>query len=146
MSDLKTTSVLQKLYKNSTREGQVSLVSTHDVTNPPVHYCLDYNCFNVTWRYISSDQFQNIKQTQIFKLKYLDIPSCRQACRLVWVMSRVVSTVIVSGCLTSPKRAWNACWHEGMSIYLILSLNICVCFIFRNWSNEMYLHVTLKQL
>ena len=39
MNDLKTTSVLQKLYKNSTREGQVSLVSTHDVTNPPVHYC-----------------------------------------------------------------------------------------------------------
>ena len=39
MNDLKPTSVLQKLYKNSTREGQVSLVSTHDVTNPPVHYC-----------------------------------------------------------------------------------------------------------
>ena len=39
MNDLKTTSVLQKLYKSSTREGQVSLVSTHDVTNPPMHYC-----------------------------------------------------------------------------------------------------------
>ena len=33
MNDLKATSVLQNLYKNSTREGQVSLVSTHDVTN-----------------------------------------------------------------------------------------------------------------
>ena len=39
MNDLKATCVLQNLYKNSTREGQVSLVSTHDVTNPPVHYC-----------------------------------------------------------------------------------------------------------
>ena len=39
MNDLKATSVLQKLYKDSAREGQVSLVSTHDVTNPPVHYC-----------------------------------------------------------------------------------------------------------
>ena len=48
MNDLKTTSVRQKLYKNSTREGQVSLVSTHDVTNPPVHCCnwsLVYFCF-----------------------------------------------------------------------------------------------------
>ena len=34
MNDLKATSALQKLYKNSTREGQVSLVSTYDVTNP----------------------------------------------------------------------------------------------------------------
>ena len=40
MNDLKATSVLQKLYKDSAREGQVSLVSTHDVANPPVHYCL----------------------------------------------------------------------------------------------------------
>ena len=39
MNDLKAASVLQNLYKNSTTEGQVSLVSTHDVTNPPVHYC-----------------------------------------------------------------------------------------------------------
>ena len=39
MNDLKATSVLQKLYKDSAREGQLSLVSTHDVTNPPVHYC-----------------------------------------------------------------------------------------------------------
>ena len=39
MNDPKTSSVLQKLYTNSTRKGQVSLVSTHDVTNPPVHYC-----------------------------------------------------------------------------------------------------------
>ena len=39
MNDLKTTGVLQKLYKNSTKEGQVSLVSTHDVTNPPVRDC-----------------------------------------------------------------------------------------------------------
>ena len=38
MNDLKATSVLQKLYKDSAREGLVSLVSTHDVTNPPVHY------------------------------------------------------------------------------------------------------------
>ena len=47
MNDLKT-SVQQKLYKNSTREGQVSLFSTHDVANPPVHYCnwsLVYFCF-----------------------------------------------------------------------------------------------------
>ena len=36
---MKATSVLQKLYIDSAREGQVSLVSTHDVTNPPVHYC-----------------------------------------------------------------------------------------------------------
>ena len=37
-----STAFLQKASgpgKNSTREGQVSLVSTHDVTNPPVHYC-----------------------------------------------------------------------------------------------------------
>ena len=39
MNDLKATSVLQKLYKDSAREGRVSLVSTHDVTNPLVHYC-----------------------------------------------------------------------------------------------------------
>ena len=39
MNDLKAKSLLQNLYKNSTREGQVSLVSTHDVTNHPVHYC-----------------------------------------------------------------------------------------------------------
>ena len=32
MNDLKATSVLQKLYKDSAREGQVSLVSTHGVT------------------------------------------------------------------------------------------------------------------
>ena len=41
MNDLKAASVLQKFYIDSAREGQVSLVSTHDVTNPPVHYC---NC------------------------------------------------------------------------------------------------------
>ena len=35
MNDPKATSVLQKLCKDSAREGQVSLVSTHDVTNPP---------------------------------------------------------------------------------------------------------------
>ena len=39
MNDLKTTSVLEKSFHKSTRDGQVSLVSTHDVTNPPVHYC-----------------------------------------------------------------------------------------------------------
>ena len=39
MNDLKATNVLKNLSNNSTREGQVSLVSTHDVTNPPVHYC-----------------------------------------------------------------------------------------------------------
>ena len=32
MNDLKTISVLQKLYKNSTREGQVSLVSLNMYT------------------------------------------------------------------------------------------------------------------
>ena len=58
MNDLKTTSVLQKLYNNSTREGQVSLVSTHDVTNPPVHYCnwslvyfLKLKCINKQHRF-----------------------------------------------------------------------------------------------
>ena len=39
MNDLKATNVLKNLFNNSTREGQVSLVRTHDVTNPPVHYC-----------------------------------------------------------------------------------------------------------
>ena len=33
MNDLKATSVLQKLYIDSARKGQVSLVSTHDVTS-----------------------------------------------------------------------------------------------------------------
>ena len=42
MSSLKTTNVLQKLYKNSIREGQVSLVSTHDVTNPYLHIYASY--------------------------------------------------------------------------------------------------------
>ena len=37
--NMKASNVLQKLYKNSTREGQVRLVSTHDVTNSPVHFC-----------------------------------------------------------------------------------------------------------
>ena len=51
MNDLKATSLLQKLYKDSAREGQVSLVSTHDVTNPPVHYC------NWSLAYFSSKVF-----------------------------------------------------------------------------------------
>ena len=36
MNDLKTTSVLQKLYKDSTREGQVSLVVTHIIKKSEV--------------------------------------------------------------------------------------------------------------
>ena len=39
MNDFKTTSVLQKLFHNSTKAVLVSLVSTHDVTNPPVAAC-----------------------------------------------------------------------------------------------------------
>ena len=65
MNDLKTTSVLEKLFHNSTREGQVSLVSTHDVTNPPAHYCnwsLVYFCFQ------SVDNIHN----QVMKSKTLN--------------------------------------------------------------------------
>ena len=39
MNDLKATNVLKNLFNSSTREGQVGLVSTLDVTNPPVYYC-----------------------------------------------------------------------------------------------------------
>ena len=48
MNGLKTTSVLEKLFHNSTREGQLSLVGAHDVKNSPLHYCnwsLVYFCF-----------------------------------------------------------------------------------------------------
>ena len=54
MNDLKATSLLQKLYKDSAREGQVRLVSTHDVTNPPVHYC------NRSLAYFGSKMFYNV--------------------------------------------------------------------------------------
>ena len=58
MNYLKTTSVLQKLYKNSTREDQLSLVGTHDVTNSPVHYPLVISAIKQSIKYFERLQDQ----------------------------------------------------------------------------------------
>ena len=54
----------QVYYKNYIKiqpEGQVSLVSTHDVTNPPVHYCnwsLVYFVYNELLKYTRAGSFR----------------------------------------------------------------------------------------
>ena len=67
LENIKWTILKQQLYhknyiKNSTREGQVSLVSTDDVTNPPVHYC------NWSLVYFRFQKVENV-QKQIMKSK-----------------------------------------------------------------------------
>ena len=69
MNDLKTTRVLEKSFHNSTRDGQVSLVSIYDVTNPPVHYCswsLVHFCFESV-----DDIHEQIMKSKTIMINYL---------------------------------------------------------------------------